>query len=50
MLNLLCVEKNDVQMIGLWGIGRIRKTTIAITVYNKIAHNFDVFFEKYQRA
>lgn len=41
MLNLLCVGKSDVHMVGIWGIGGIGKTIIAKAVYNEIAHNFD---------
>ncbi|XP_042960786.1 disease resistance protein Roq1-like [Carya illinoinensis] len=39
--NLLCMEENDVHMIGIYGIGGIGKTTIAKQMYNLIAKKFE---------
>ncbi|KAM1014401.1 hypothetical protein ACFX2C_044392 [Malus domestica] len=39
--NLLRAEKNDVRMVGIWGIGGIGKTTIARAVYNLVANRFE---------
>ncbi|KAL6209682.1 hypothetical protein ACLB2K_020622 [Fragaria x ananassa] len=41
MLEILDVGGSDVRMVGIWGIGRIGKTTIAKAVYNATAHKFD---------
>ncbi|RVW68289.1 TMV resistance protein N [Vitis vinifera] len=41
MSSLLCMESNDVRMIGIHGIGGIGKTTLAIGIYNQIAHQFE---------
>ncbi|XP_061990444.1 disease resistance protein RPV1-like isoform X2 [Rosa rugosa] len=38
---LLGVGETDVHMVGIWGAGGVGKTTIAIAVYNSIAHKFD---------
>ncbi|KAG7945157.1 hypothetical protein I3843_15G138600 [Carya illinoinensis] len=38
---LLCIEENDVRMIGIFGIGGIGKTTIAKEMYNLIAKTFE---------
>ncbi|XP_042962662.1 disease resistance protein RPV1-like [Carya illinoinensis] len=38
---LLCIEENDVRMIGIHGIGGIGKTTIAKHMYNLIAEKFE---------
>ncbi|KAM5582385.1 disease resistance protein RPV1-like [Rosa sericea] len=38
---LLSIGENDVQMVGIWGIGGLGKTTIAKAVYNLIAHKFE---------
>ncbi|KAL6218145.1 hypothetical protein ACLB2K_011362 [Fragaria x ananassa] len=38
---LLCVEENNVRMVGIWGIGGIGKTTVAKSVYGSIAHRFE---------
>ncbi|XP_062028485.1 disease resistance protein RPV1-like [Rosa rugosa] len=40
MLEILDVDRDDVRMVGKWGTGGIGKTTIAKTVYNKIAYKF----------
>ena len=38
---LLDMESNDAYMVGIYGIGRIGKTTISKVVYNKIAKQFE---------
>ncbi|XP_049934589.1 disease resistance protein RPV1-like [Nymphaea colorata] len=40
MLSLLDIEKNDVRMIGINGIGGIGKTTLAKAVFNRISTSF----------
>ncbi|RVW88918.1 TMV resistance protein N [Vitis vinifera] len=41
MSSLLCMESNDVRMIGIHGIAGIGKTTLAKVIYNEIAHQFE---------
>ncbi|XP_010665294.3 disease resistance protein RUN1 isoform X1 [Vitis vinifera] len=41
MSSLLCMESNDVRMIGIHGIAGIGKTTLAKGIYNQIAHQFE---------
>ncbi|XP_010449922.1 PREDICTED: disease resistance protein TAO1-like [Camelina sativa] len=44
---LLCLESDEVRMIGLWGPSGIGKTTIARVVYNNLSNSFQlsVFME-----
>ncbi|XP_010450586.1 PREDICTED: disease resistance protein RML1A-like isoform X2 [Camelina sativa] len=37
---LLCLESDDVMMIGIWGPGGIGKTTIARALFNQLSTNF----------
>ncbi|XP_057998675.1 disease resistance protein RPV1-like [Hevea brasiliensis] len=39
--SLLCLESEDVLMIGIWGMGGISRTTIADKVCNGIANKFE---------
>ena len=32
---------NDVELLGIWGMGGIGKTTIAKAIFNKIGRNFE---------
>ncbi|CAL5431188.1 unnamed protein product [Camellia sinensis] len=38
---LVCMNSNDVRIVGIWGIGGIGKTTIAKMLYNHIHRNFE---------
>ncbi|XP_042962115.1 disease resistance protein RPV1-like [Carya illinoinensis] len=38
---LLCIEENDIRMIGIFGVGGIGKTTIAKEMYNRITDQFE---------
>ncbi|XP_023640577.1 probable disease resistance protein RPP1 isoform X2 [Capsella rubella] len=44
---LLCLDSDEVRMIGIWGPSGIGKTTIARVAYNKFSNNFQlsVFME-----
>ena len=37
----LCLESDDVRMIGIWGMGGMGKTTVARALYNKISRQFE---------
>ncbi|XP_034677332.1 disease resistance protein RPV1-like isoform X3 [Vitis riparia] len=37
----LCLESDDVRMMGIWGMGGIGKTTLARALYNKISRQFE---------
>ena len=39
--SLLKMELDEVRMVGIYGIGGIGKTTIAMTIYNGISSQFD---------
>ena len=38
---LLCLEADDVRMVGIWGMGGIGKTTLAKAIYEKISDKFE---------
>ena len=38
---LLDIESNDVRMVGIYGLGRIGKTTIIKAIYNRIFNYFE---------
>ncbi|XP_024200134.1 disease resistance protein RUN1-like [Rosa chinensis] len=38
---LLCLDSPDVQIIGIWGMGGIGKTTIAEVVFDRISSQFE---------
>ena len=40
MVSLLCLESDDVRMVGLWGMAGIGKTTIAEVVYQRFCTQF----------
>ncbi|XP_006282387.2 probable disease resistance protein RPP1 isoform X3 [Capsella rubella] len=39
---LLCLDSNEVRMIGIWGPSGIGKTTIARVAYNKLCNSFQL--------
>jgi len=41
VINCLDFRSKGVQLLGIWGMGGIGKTTITKAVYNKIGHKFD---------
>ena len=41
IVSLLCLESDDVRMIGLWGMAGIGKTTIAEVVYRRFCTQFE---------
>ena len=41
MVSLLCIGSDDVQMVGIWGMAGIGKSTIAKVVYQKIRTQFE---------
>ncbi|CAL9223935.1 unnamed protein product, partial [Arabidopsis halleri] len=40
--SLLCLECDDVKMIGIWGPAGIGKTTIARALYNQLSSSFQL--------
>ncbi|CAN6872471.1 unnamed protein product, partial [Brassica oleracea] len=47
MSSLLCMESNEVRVVGMWGPTGIGKTTIARALYNRVSSDFQlsVFME-----
>ncbi|PRQ59959.1 putative winged helix-turn-helix DNA-binding domain, leucine-rich repeat domain, L [Rosa chinensis] len=41
MNSRLCLQVNDVRVVGIWGMGGLGKTTIARAVYDEIACQFE---------
>jgi replication-associated recombination protein RarA len=41
--SLLCMESQEVRIIGIWGMGGIGKTTIARAVFDRICNQFEGF-------
>ena len=41
MTSKLCIESNDVRMVGIYGCGGIGKTTLAKVVCNRIFHQYE---------
>ncbi|XP_052197914.1 disease resistance protein RPV1-like isoform X2 [Diospyros lotus] len=39
--SLLCIGKSDYEVVGIWGMGGIGKTTIAEAVFNQISGQFE---------
>ncbi|KAL5778667.1 hypothetical protein ACOSQ2_009404 [Xanthoceras sorbifolium] len=39
--SLLCIGKSNFEIVGIWGMGGIGKTTIADAVFNQICSEFD---------
>ncbi|XP_056860869.1 disease resistance-like protein DSC2 isoform X1 [Raphanus sativus] len=40
MDSLLCLESNEVKMVGIWGPAGIGKTTVARALFNQLSKNF----------
>ncbi|PRQ59962.1 putative TIR domain, winged helix-turn-helix DNA-binding domain-containing protein [Rosa chinensis] len=41
MMSRLCLQVNDVRVVGIWGMGGLGKTTIARAVFDEIARQFE---------
>ncbi|XP_062014519.1 TMV resistance protein N-like [Rosa rugosa] len=50
LVELLCLNSPDVQIVGIWGMGGIGKTTIADVVFHRLSFQFEACcFIKYVR-
>ncbi|CAA7061437.1 unnamed protein product [Microthlaspi erraticum] len=46
MKSMICLESDDVKIVGIWGPPGIGKTTIARALYNKVSCNFQLKYYK----
>lgn len=46
MKSMICLESDEVKMVGIWGPAGIGKTTIAKALYNQVSSNFQLKYYK----
>lgn len=46
MKSMICLESDEVKIVGIWGPAGIGKTTIARALYKQVSCNFQLKFYK----